>query len=458
MPFSEDADAARERTLWMVCAGTLLVLMTYTAPAAVLPQMAASLGAGPQGRTWLLNGITLGLAGALLIAGDVADRRGRRETFLVGVALLAATGVAAAVARDPEVFVAARVLQGVASAAVLAAGLGLIGQIYAPGPALNRATARWGAALSAGVAIGPIASAGLAHLFGWQSFYLVIAVLGAIVAVAAKRIRANPRTAMSTRLDVLGAIIFALGVALLLWGVTAARTGWLQSTVVLPLAGAVVLLLVFLVRQRRSAIPMLDPGLFTEPRFRSATLGALFNGIAVIGPMNVFPALVQHSALIGSLVSALLLAGWSMIAFAASMRTYRLSARFSARARLATSLTLCAVGDAFIVGLAGTHSWLGTVPGLVLSGLGAGLLNATLARAAVESVPPTRTAMGAAANNTVRYIGSALGVAFIVLVPADEVMSALLLAAALAVLGAISVVLVGRVSRASKVSVIAGAE
>jgi hypothetical protein len=82
-------------------------------------------------------------------------------------------------------------------------------------------------------------------------------------------------------------------------------------------------------------------------------------------------------------------------------------------------LVLCATGDLALLGLAAHRSWWWLVPGLVVSGIGSGLLNAALARMAVESVPASRTAMGSGANNTARYVGASIGVAVVVAVDAS---------------------------------------
>src|SRR5262249_19472419 len=112
--------------LGMVSAATLLVLMNYTAPFTTLPAITAGLDAGVTGQTWILNGISLGLAALLLAAGSLADDHGRRRVFAIGAGLLAVASVIAAVAPGTLVFVAARIVQGIASAALLAAGLGLV--------------------------------------------------------------------------------------------------------------------------------------------------------------------------------------------------------------------------------------------------------------------------------------------------------------------------------------------
>ncbi len=441
---------AREpgRALAVICAATLLILMIYTAPMTVLRQMTVSLHAGPTAQTWLLNGITLGLAGALLTSGSLADNLGRRATFLSGTALLALASFAAALVPDATLFIVARVVQGVAAAAVLAAGLGLIGHAYPPGPALHAATGRWGAMLGAGIAIGPIISAGLGHLSSWRTFHLVAALLATLVTVAGARWLNESRAERPARIDVRGAVTLGAGLTALLVAVTAARSDLRSSAVVLPLLVSGALAPAFVASQRRVPEPMIDFALLRRPAFRAATIGALFTGVAVIAPMSLLPTAIQRADSLSPLTSALLLAIWSGTAFVVSLQLRRLGGRLSGTLRLVAGFVLCALGYLAMLGFAATHTWSRIVPGLVVAGVGTGVINATLARMAVESVPAGRVAMGSGANNTARYIGSALGVAFIVLVPAGDPDATLLLACALGLLGAALVPLAGRPARA----------
>jgi len=399
------------RALFAVCAATLLVLLSYTAPVAVLPETARSLGAGLTAQIWLINAITLGLAATLLVAGSLGDDFGRRRVFRIGLALLAVSSAAAGAAPGASTFIAARVVQGVASAAILAAGLGLIGHAFQSPHGRAHATARWASMLGAGIAIGPLASAALASVGSWRWFYAVIAVPAAVLAVSGGRLLAESRAARPARVDVPGVVTLGAGLALLLVAVTAGRTGWLRPATLVPLALAALLLAAFVAVEARGRTPMLDLGLFRRADFRVATLGAFFTGVAALGPSTVLPTLVQRLIGVSALGTAGLAFVWAGASFVVSNQMRRLGTRVAPTRQLALGFALTAVGYVAMLGWADAHSWLRTIPGLLVSGAGSGLLNAALARLAVASVPPDRVAMGSGANNTARYVGAALGVA-----------------------------------------------
>src|SRR5580658_904463 len=148
-------------TLAVAAFGTLLVLADFSAVVTTVGETSRSLGAGVSGETWALSGMLLGLATALLTVGALADDLGRRRVLVCSAAALAVASALAALAGDTTVFVAARVLQGIAGAGVIVASLAAIGHAFPAGAARTHATGVWGAALGAGIAIGPLAGAAL---------------------------------------------------------------------------------------------------------------------------------------------------------------------------------------------------------------------------------------------------------------------------------------------------------
>jgi MFS family permease len=444
-------DRHRVGTLTLASAATLLVLMNFTAPLVTLPQTAADLHTGVIGQTWLLTSISLGLAALLLIAGSLADDRGRKRVFITGAMVFTAAVLLCATATGTAVFVVARIVAGGASAALLAASLGLIGHAYPTGHARMRAIGVWGAMLGAGVGLGPLVTAGLADVSGWRTSYWLYAGAAALLALAAIPFLNESRALRPRRLDVPGTLTLGGGLALLVAAVTEGRTGWLRPAVLLPGLAAVVLLAAFVAIEARSREPMLDLALFRRLPFVASTGGALVTGLSVVALMSYLPTVLQRSLGETPLTAAGVFSIWSGISFLVSLQVRRLSGRVAANHQLALGLLLCAAGEVAMYGFVAAGSWTRMVPGLVLSGIGYGLLNAALARLAVESVPADRGGMGSGANNTARYVGSSLGVALVVAVvaapggspavaAAHGTDAALLVCAAVALLGGLGAI------------------
>ncbi|MER7369943.1 MFS transporter, partial [Nonomuraea wenchangensis] len=184
---TEPTRLVRRGTLAVASAAPLLVLANFTLPMVTLPEMARDLQAGPTGPVWMLGSIALGLSSLLLVSGGLADDHGRRRVLVAGSLVLAAASAVAAAAPSAAVFVGARLVQGGASAAMLAASLGIVGHACPAGPERVRATARYGAMMGLGTLLGPLLSGALAALTGWRTVYALMAASATALALAAAR-------------------------------------------------------------------------------------------------------------------------------------------------------------------------------------------------------------------------------------------------------------------------------
>jgi MFS family permease len=410
-PPPSERDAAR--TLLIAGAGTFLVLATFASAVSTVGLTAADLHTGLSGETWALSAISLGLASALLSAGVLADAYGRRRVFVLSSAALATASVLGAVAWNIEIFVFARVLQGIAGAGLLASSLGIIGHTFPSGSPRTRATGIWGAMVGGGIALGPAASAALALLWSWRASYWVGAGAAALLLPGARGLL-DSRAGTRQRVDWRGALLLAGATTCTTAALTAGRMGWTRSLTLVLLAVGALLLALFVLLERSVKAPMLDLGLFGNPLFVASIAGALFTGLALIALMSFLPTLLEHGYRHSALASAAILGIWSGASMLAAFQARRLPGRLDSSHRLAIGFLMCAIGLATLGALQLHSSWLKLAPGLLLAGIGSGIANAALGRLAVESVSRERTGMGAGANNTARYTGGAAGIAMVV--------------------------------------------
>lgn len=406
----ETLPAPGETPLAIVALATLLALVVFTAPLTTLDAMTATLGLGAAEQAWIMSGMPLGAACGLLTAGALGDTLGRRRTFSGGLWLTLAASAGAALAPDGPVLIVMRIVQGLGSAGIMACGLGLLGQIYG-GPALRRAAAIWAAALGAGVAAGPIIASLLLPLGGWQAIHWLIAGLsGGLALMASARL---PESARSRhRVDVPGSLLLIPGLACVLSALVEIRVGSAALVGVLVLGGALLVLAFFRV-ERRSPNPILDPGLFRHADFSGATLAAFASGAGVLALMSMVPTVLVRGLGIAPLGAAVILLAWSGVTVVSALAAHRLPDRIPARLRVIGAILGCTLGQVLMLAATAGAGWQAVLPGLLVAGLANGVLNAALGHEAVRSVPPARAAMGSAANNTARYLGSALGIALI---------------------------------------------
>jgi MFS family permease len=404
-------------TLAIAGTATFLALVAFTTPLATLPSTATALGAGPEGQAWILSSMSIGLGVALLSVGALGDDLGRRRVLVLGATVLAAASVLGALAPSALVLVIARILQGIGAAALVACSQGLLGHAFPAGtPEARTASSVWGASLGAGIAGGPFLASGLDRVVGWTGAYWTTAVAAVVLAVATRRAVPESRAAQPRPIDLPGVLVLAAGLAALLAGLTEGRAGFGQPGVIALLAAGVVLLVVFVVLERRRAAPMLDMALFASPAFVAATVGALATGMGIIATTSFLPTVVERGLGSTALVGALLLFAWSGTSVVTAMLARRLPAAWSGRLQLAAGLLVVAAGQALLLGLATGDSPLSLVPGLAVAGAASGVVNAALGREAVASVPAGRGAMGGGANNTARYVGSAIGTTVVAVV------------------------------------------
>jgi hypothetical protein len=420
-------DTAR-RTLVITALGTVAVLVAFTAPLANVNETAIGLGATASGRTWILSSMSIGLGALLLTAGRIADDFGRRRTFVAGSLILAVGSVIAALTPDVTVFVLARIVEGAGGAAVVAAGLGMIAVSVDDPVARSRATGLWGASVGAGIAVGPILSTWLARWHSWRDVYVVLTLAAIVLAVAATTCPES-RADHRDRLDVPGVALLAAGTGTLLAGLIEGRQGWLRSDVVGLLVGGLVLLAAFVGLERRSDHPMLDLRLLVRPAFAAATVAALATGL--VSYLSGFAGNALGSA---PTTAAWLMLAWSGPSVMTAVLARHIPHHWSARARMGGSLVFIAVGQLLLWGVDIGSGAERLVPGLLLAGLASGVLNAALGREAVASVPPGQAGLGSGANNTARYLGSALVAGW---------NRAALVTAAVSAAGALVVLLVG---------------
>jgi MFS family permease len=443
----------QRRTLLTVSASTLLVLATFVTPLATGVRTAAALGTGTGGQAWLLSAMSVGLAAALLVAGEAADQLGRRRIFIGGLVLLGTGAAVSGLAGTTGVFLAGRLLEGLGGAGVLACSLGLLSAAFPPGPPRANATAAWGASVGAGTGLGGVLTVLLDPGTGWRTTYLVTAVLALVLAGTTRMVLPDLGTRTRRRVDVIGPVLLVAALSLVLVGLVGTRSGLGTPAVVGFLVLGAVLLAAFVLVEGRLAEPLVDLALFRVPGFVAASLGALVTGAAVVGLMSFLATVLQRALGESLLAVTVLVLVWSGISTVTALAVRWIPA-VEGRLLLALGLAVSAVGLAGLAVLGPDGSGLRVLPGLVVLGVGYGAANAALGREAVAHVPAARAAMGSGANNTARYVGAAVGVTLVVLIsvagapagtPAGLTAgwnTAALAGAALAAVGAVAVVLI----------------
>ncbi|NJP42521.1 MFS transporter [Actinacidiphila epipremni] len=222
-----------------------------------LPDIGDGLGFSLANLQWVATAFALAAAGFTLFFGRIGDMIGRKRIFVGSIALLGAASLAGGLATTPAVLLAARVAQGLATAAATPAGLALLTTSFPEGPLRRRALGANGALMSAGFTTGAILGGVLTDLLSWRWAFLVNVPVALAVVLIAPAVISESRPAVRPRLDIPGALTVTGGLLALVFGLTQAGAhGWGDGPAVGGLAAGAALLAAFFLVERRVAAPL----------------------------------------------------------------------------------------------------------------------------------------------------------------------------------------------------------
>jgi EmrB/QacA subfamily drug resistance transporter len=398
-------------TLVAVVVGVFMLLLDVTIVNVALPDIEKSLGAKLSDLQWVIDAYALTLAALLLTAGSLADMYGRRTVFSVGIVVFTFGSLLCGLAPSPLFLTLSRAFQGIGGAIMFSTSLALLSNAFRAG---DRATAFavFGAVTGVAVAVGPVIGGALVSGLSWRWIFLVNIPVGAAALAITLRQVDESRNPHARHIDLVGLVTFSAGLAALVFGlIRSNEDGWGSSTVVVSLLAAAVLMVAFVIAELRQREPMLDLSLLRKPTF----VGGLIAAFAISASLfAAFPYLVLYlQGMLG--LSAIEVGVRFLVLSGPIFVTAAIAGRLSDK--VPTSL-LIGPGFAFIGvalllmrGITVSDDFSHLVPGFILAGVGAGLVNVPLASTAVGVVEPARAGMASGINSTLRQVGIATGVA-----------------------------------------------
>ena len=274
-------------TLAVVALAQLMVVLDATVVNIALPSAQADLGFSNGDRQWVVTAYSLAFGSLLLLGGRLSDLVGRKRMFILGLIGFAGASAFGGAAQSFGLLVAARALQGVFGALLAPTALAVLTTTFTIPKERARAFGVFGALAGAGGAIGLLLGGVLTEKLDWRwNLYIndviaVVAVIGAVFLVPNLN-RTGPRP----RLDVPGTLLVSGALFSLVYGFSNAESdGWDSPTTWGFLVSAAVLLVAFVLWQRRAAHPLL-PLVILRDRNRSAAYASVL--IAAVGMFGVF--------------------------------------------------------------------------------------------------------------------------------------------------------------------------
>jgi EmrB/QacA subfamily drug resistance transporter len=401
--------------LIVLCLGDLMIVLDSTIVNVALPSIKGDLDFTETSLAWVVNAYLLTFGGFLLLGGKLGDLFGHRRLFLFGLSLFTLASAACGLASSQGLLVAARAIQGLGGAVVSAVAFSLIMILFTEPAERAKAMGVFGFVLSGGGTIGVLLGGILTDSLNWHWIFLVNLPIGLLViALTLMLLPVAPGPAASQRLDFAGAITVTASLMLAVYAiVNGNQTGWTSGQTLGMLAGAVLLLAVFLTIEAKVSSPLMPLGLFKLRNVATANVVGVLWAAAMFAWFFLSALYLQqvlgYSPLQVGL--AFLPANLIMGAFSLGLSAY-LVIRFGLRLPLATGLLLAAAGLVLFARAPVDGNYVvDVIPGMILLGFGAGMAFNPLLLGAMSDVEPERSGLASGVVNTAFMMGGALGLA-----------------------------------------------
>jgi len=233
----------------------------------------------------------------------------------------------------------------------------------------------------------------------------------AVFVIALMKVRES-RDPRADRTDYAGLVLFAASLFLIVFGLLRGNEeGWGSGQIVGALAAGAVLLVIFVLVERRQARPMLDVSLFGVPAFVGVQLATFCIGAGMFALFPFLSIYVQDILGFSPLKAGLAFLPFTIFVFFVPLATRNIAQTKPMWALLAIAMAIVAAGLLLLEIVSPTSGYGALLPGFIVAGIGTGLANPTIAGAALRVVDPARTGMAAGISNTARITGLAVGVA-----------------------------------------------
>ena len=407
------------RRWWALAAITLAVLavgMDLTVLSIALPTLAGALKATESDLQWFSSGYALVLAAAMLPAGLLGDRYGRKKVLLGSLALFAVGSLACALSGSPDQFLVSRIVLGLAGAGIIVMAISALTVMFSEAER-PRAVGIWAAANFLAFPIGPILGGWLLTHFWWGWVFLLNVPVAAIGFAAVVALVPESRAPVRPGLDWLGVLASSGGLAAVTYGlIEAGQNGWSSRGALLAIACGVALLVAFFAWERRltrrpEGQPLVDLGLFASASFTWGVLLMTIMTLAMIGILFTMPQYFQAvlgTSAQGSGLRLLTIVGGLLIG---ALPADRLARRLGAKITVVIGFLVLAAGLGLgaQTNLASHGSFVAAW--MALAGVGVGITMATTASAALSELSADKAGVGSGVLQALKNVGAPFGAA-----------------------------------------------
>jgi EmrB/QacA subfamily drug resistance transporter len=427
-PSSLTSDPRRWKALAVLGISYLMVVLDVSIVNVALPSIQTDLGFSPEDLQWVVSGYGLTFGGFLLLGGRAGDLLGRRRLFMVGLALFAVFSAMCALSTSDTMLIAARLLQGAASAVLAPSVFSITMVTFEEGPERNKALGILGAIAGAGAAIGVLLGGVLTEYAGWEWVFWINVPIGIAAFVMVPRfVRESRVEGMARHFDSLGAAAVTAGLLLLVFGLTQANdVGWDSAQTIGVLIASAVLIAAFLVIEARNRHALMPLGFFRRRTPTGANIVGVGLGMVVFSMFFLLSLYQQEVLGFSALETGVGYLAVALTAVAASGAAQALVTRLGVKPVLAFGMAMILGGLIWFTQISADGTYVADLlGGFLMIGVGLGFSFVPVSIAALGGVPPHEAGLASGLINTSQQIGGALGVAILTTVSTSTTSDAL---------------------------------
>ena len=425
MPAIGTARGAAPRTRWVALAAVSLAnFMAYldnNVTNVAIPTIERDLHLSAAGLEWIVSSYLLVLAGLLLVGGRVADVFGRRRVFLIGLTIFTLSSLAAGLADSGSMLIGARAVQGLGAALMMPATLAIILATFTNAKERAAAIGIWGGIGALALALGPVIGGLISQHIHWGWIFLINVPVGVVTMAVALPSVAESRAdrgiaggSLARRLDFPGLVTSALALFSLTWALIEGQDlGWTSARIVAAFAFAAAAMMVFLLIEMRTEHPMVALPIFRSRVFSGGTVTMMIWGFGIFGIYFFTSLYLQRVLGFSPTKAGLAFVPMALCVAVFSVISPRVVAVLGGHRTVALGMLGMVVGLVLFarIGTAGSYGAL--MPGFILFGTGAGLMNVPLTNAVMEAAPAAQAGVASALFNASREVAGLLGVTVI---------------------------------------------
>jgi EmrB/QacA subfamily drug resistance transporter len=398
-------------TLGIVSVALFMAVLDNLVVSVALPTIHRELGASIQSLEWTVNAYVLAYAVLLLTGAALGDRFGRKRMFVIGLGVFTTASALAGLARSTELLVAARAVQGAGAAILTPLTLTLLAEAF-PAERRGMAIGVWSGISGIAVAVGPLVGGAVVQGISWHWIFWLNVPIGILLAPLAVRQLTESHGPYGS-LDLPGLALAVPGAFGIVFGLIRAQSlGWTSTTVLVSLIAGALLLLGFVIWERRAREPMLPMEFFAKRSFAVTNVASLSMYFGMFGSIFFLSQYLQYVLGNTPLQAGLKLLVWTGATMIVAPLAGVFSERFGSRPFMAAGLSLQAAALAWLASITSTHvAYSQMIVPFAMAGAGMALVFAPSANAVLASVRADQAGQASGANNAIREVGGVLGVA-----------------------------------------------